>query len=73
MDKTDRTCRDWGVDNITLFVLLGSQKGLERVARVWPEGTRVFAGAIDEGLDDKGYVKPGLGDIGDRLFGTAFG
>ena len=63
--------RDWGVSNITVFSLLGSRSGLETVANVWPEGTEVFSGSVDDGLDDKGYVKPGVGDIGDRLFGTA--
>ncbi|KAH7033481.1 uracil phosphoribosyltransferase-domain-containing protein [Microdochium trichocladiopsis] len=63
--------KDWGVEKITLFSLLGSRTGLEAVANVWPEGTEVFAGGVDDGLDDKGYVKPGVGDIGDRLFGTA--
>ncbi|KXJ93338.1 uracil phosphoribosyltransferase [Microdochium bolleyi] len=63
--------KDWGVENITVFSLLGSRSGLETVANVWPEGTKVFAGGVDDGLDDKGYVKPGVGDIGDRLFGTA--
>ncbi|KAJ5672358.1 hypothetical protein N7507_001485 [Penicillium longicatenatum] len=65
--------RDWGVDHITLFALLGSEIGLQKVANVWPECTDVFVGAIDKELDDKGYVKPGLGDIGDRLFGTSLG
>ncbi|KAF7596845.1 hypothetical protein BBP40_012445 [Aspergillus hancockii] len=63
--------QDWGVENITLFSLLGSRVGLNKVASVWPEGTEIFVGAIDEGLDERGYITPGLGDIGDRLFGTA--
>lgn len=37
---------------------------------MWPEGTEFVIGAVDEGLDEKGYVVPGVGDIGDRLFGT---
>lgn len=43
------------------------------MASVWSEGTEVYVGAIDKEVDDKGYVKPGLGDIGDRLFGTSLG
>ncbi|KAI9926606.1 hypothetical protein ASPWEDRAFT_45287 [Aspergillus wentii DTO 134E9] len=65
--------RDWGVGHITLFSLLGSEKGIENVAGVWPEGTDIVVGAIDKELDDRGYVKPGLGDIGDRLYGTSLG
>ncbi|KAJ6134458.1 hypothetical protein N7523_000780 [Penicillium sp. IBT 18751x] len=63
--------KDWGVDQITLFALLGSATGLANVASAYPECTEVFVGATDPELDDKGYVKPGLGDIGDRLFGTS--
>ncbi|KAI1775628.1 uracil phosphoribosyltransferase-domain-containing protein [Hypoxylon cercidicola] len=63
--------RDWGVDQITFLCLLASQAGLETAANVWPESTRFVVGAVDPELDDKGYVKPGVGDIGDRLFGTA--
>jgi uracil phosphoribosyltransferase len=51
--------------------LLGSATGLDNVASAWPEATEIFVGGIDPDLDDKGYVKPGLGDIGDRLFGTS--
>jgi uracil phosphoribosyltransferase len=59
------------VGHITLFSLLGSATGLDNVASAWPEATEIFVGAIDPDLDDKGYVQPGLGDIGDRLFGTS--
>ena len=59
------------MDHITLFSLLGSATGLASVASAYPECTEVFVGATDPELDDKGYVKPGLGDIGDRLFGTS--
>lgn len=50
--------------------LVASQIGLENAASCWPEGTKLVIGAQDAELDDKGYVKPGLGDIGDRLYGT---
>ncbi len=50
--------------------VLASQNGLSRVASVWPAGARIVAGAVDPEVDDHGYVKPGLGDIGDRLYGT---
>ncbi|CAM1505930.1 Fc.00g115670.m01.CDS01 [Cosmosporella sp. VM-42] len=63
--------RDWGVENVTFVALLGSEKGLQRAAGVWPEGAKVIVGAADQNLDTKGYVKPGVGDIGDRLYGTS--
>ncbi|KAH7240392.1 hypothetical protein FSOLCH5_010776 [Fusarium solani] len=62
--------REWGVESISFLSLLASRPGLEKAANVWPENTRFFVGAVDEELDSKGYVKPGLGDIGDSLFGT---
>lgn len=63
--------RDWGIDQITFLCLIASKIGLETAANVWPESTRFVVGTVDPELDDKGYVKPGVGDIGDRLFGTA--
>ncbi|KAH8668830.1 uracil phosphoribosyltransferase-domain-containing protein [Xylariales sp. PMI_506] len=63
--------KDWGIDEITFLSLVASSTGLESAAAVWPEGTQFVVGTVDAGLDDKGYVKPGLGDIGDRLFGTS--
>lgn len=51
--------------------LLGSKVGLSRVSSVWPEGLDMVVGKVDDELDNKGYVKPGVGDIGDRLYGTA--
>jgi len=40
------------------------------VANTWPEGTDFLVGAVDEEIDEKGYIVPGLGDIGDRLYRT---
>lgn len=50
--------------------MLTSQKGLEHASKVWPEGTEFVVGAIDPDIDSTGYIVPGIGDIGDRLFGT---
>jgi len=61
---------DWGVDHITFVSILASRDGLNRAADVWPEGTNFVVGAIDDGVDMHGYLVPGIGDIGDRLFGT---
>ncbi|KAI9035352.1 uracil phosphoribosyltransferase [Aspergillus affinis] len=64
--------REWGIDKITFLSLLSTPVGLDRAAKVWPESTEFVVGAVDPGLDDKGYIEPGVGDIGDRLFGTSF-
>jgi uracil phosphoribosyltransferase len=65
------TFRDWGIEKVTFICALASQAGLERAESVWPEGVRFVVGAVDPELDGHGYVKPGFGDIGDRLFGTS--
>ncbi len=44
---------------------------LQRLSNAYP-GLVVYAAAIDESLNDKGYIVPGLGDAGDRTFGTQF-
>ncbi|KAH0842957.1 uracil phosphoribosyltransferase, variant [Fonsecaea monophora] len=62
--------RDWGVEKIIFLCVLGALPGIERAAAEWPEGTQVWAGGIDDALTDRGMIKPGLGDVGDRLFLT---
>ena len=49
--------------------ILGSEQGARTFAEVHPD-VPVFAAAIDAKLNDHGYIVPGLGDAGDRLFGT---
>ncbi len=58
-----------GVDRIALLCLIASPEGAARLAAQDP-GTPIFAAALDERLDARGYLRPGLGDAGDRLFGT---
>lgn len=65
-----QSLRDWGVEKIIFLCVLGAVPGLARAAEEWPEGTELWAGGVDEALTDKGMIKPGLGDIGDRLFLT---
>src|SRR5689334_18797854 len=59
---------------VTAICLLAAPEGLRRVEDAFPEGispaVRVVTGAIDAHLNDKGYIVPGLGDAGDRLFGA---
>ncbi|KAH7304516.1 uracil phosphoribosyltransferase [Stachybotrys elegans] len=63
--------RDWGLEKVTFVSLLGSKDGLSRVSSIWPDGLDLVVGKVDNELDNSGYVKPGVGDIGDRLYGTA--
>jgi uracil phosphoribosyltransferase len=64
-----------GADRITAVCLLAAPEGLETVkrelhARSDEADVRVVTSAVDERLNDKGFIVPGLGDAGDRLYGT---
>lgn len=58
-----------GAVDIRFVCLIAAPEGLLAFAREHPE-VPVFTAAIDRGLDEHGYIRPGLGDAGDRLFGT---
>lgn len=57
-----------GGKRITYLGLVGVQSGIDSVLKVHPE-INIFLAAIDKKLNSKGYITPGLGDAGDRLFG----
>ncbi|KAJ5399765.1 hypothetical protein PENPOL_c001G05953 [Penicillium polonicum] len=59
--------RDWGVKKVIMLSLLASEEGVKRAAGTWSE-VEVWVGGIDKGVDEKGMIIPGIGDIGDRLF-----
>lgn len=61
--------RDRGAREINLLVLIAAPEGIEEVNRTC-ENVRIYTCAIDSHLNDHGYIVPGLGDAGDRLFGT---
>lgn len=62
--------RDRGAATVTAICLLAAPEGLTRVDEAFPgDFVRVVTGAVDDRLNDKGYIVPGLGDAGDRLFG----
>ena len=58
-----------GIKKIKLLSLLASPEGSARLMESHPDVT-IYTAAIDERLNDLGYIVPGLGDAGDRLFGT---
>jgi uracil phosphoribosyltransferase len=61
---------DRGATAVTAICLLAAPEGLARLDAAFPgDAIRVITGAIDDKLNDKGYIVPGLGDAGDRLFG----
>jgi uracil phosphoribosyltransferase len=58
-----------GARSVTLVCLVAAPEGIERFQGEHPD-VRVVTAAIDRGLDERGYIVPGLGDAGDRLYGT---
>ena len=58
-----------GCTNIKLLVLVAVPEGLSRIEKHHPD-VEIYAGAVDEKLNEHGYIVPGLGDAGDRIFGT---
>ena len=58
-----------GIKNITYVGLVGAPEGVKKVQEAHPD-VDIFLAALDEKLNEKGYIVPGLGDAGDRLFGT---
>ncbi len=58
-----------GCTNIRLMCLLGAPVGIERVQKEHPD-VDIYIAAVDDHLNDHGYIVPGLGDAGDRIFGT---
>lgn len=64
-----QTLKDKGVKHIKLICLLATPVGIEVVQKAHPE-VEIFVAAIDERLNEHGYIVPGLGDAGDRIFGT---
>jgi uracil phosphoribosyltransferase len=61
--------RERGVDNIKVMVLVAAPVGLDALLAA-DDQVHIYTCAIDEGLNDAAYIVPGLGDAGDRIFGT---
>ena len=58
-----------GYKNIRLMCLVGVKEGIEAVEKAHPD-VDIYIAAVDEKLNEVGYILPGLGDAGDRIFGT---
>jgi uracil phosphoribosyltransferase len=59
----------WGASRIKLINLIAAPEGVRAVQQAHPD-VPIFAAALDRQLNEKGYIMPGLGDAGDRQFGT---
>ena len=58
------------MSRIVLIAVLGSEEGVRRAAAEWEGGVEVWVGGVDNKLDARGMICPGVGDVGDRLFLT---
>jgi uracil phosphoribosyltransferase len=61
--------KERGATNLRFLCLLAAPEGIERFTKAHPD-VPVFTASIDERLNEKGYIIPGLGDAGDRMYGT---
>lgn len=61
--------KERGARDVRFVCLLAAPEGIERLEAAQPD-VPIYTGAIDEHLNDHGYIVPGLGDAGDRLYGT---
>ncbi len=61
--------KEKGVKDIRFLALVSAPEGLEKFSKIHPD-VDVYTACIDEGLNENGYIVPGLGDAGDRVFNT---
>jgi len=61
--------KNWGVKKIKIVGLIGAPEGIAAMQQAHPD-VPIYLAAIDDHLNEKGYIVPGLGDAGDRQFGT---
>lgn len=64
-----RMLKDRGCKNIHFMCIIAAPEGVERMKKDHPD-VDLYIGALDERLNEHGYIVPGLGDAGDRIFGT---
>lgn len=67
---TVEVLKRWGAKKIKFVGLIGAPEGIARMQKEHPD-VPIYLAAIDDHLNEKGYIVPGLGDAGDRQFGTA--
>ncbi len=61
--------KEKGIENIKLMCLVAAPQAAQKVNADHPD-VRIYVAALDDKLNDQGYIVPGLGDAGDRIFGT---
>ena len=68
-DAAISALKERGCNHIKLMVLVAAPEGIARIQSSHPD-VDIFCGVVDKGLNERGYIVPGLGDAGDRIFGT---
>ena len=61
--------KNYGVKHIKLMNIIAAPEGVEVIQKEHPD-VELFCAALDEKLNEHGYIVPGLGDAGDRIYGT---
>jgi uracil phosphoribosyltransferase len=69
IDDTLKALKEKGIIVESVISIVSAPEGIDRVTKTYP-GVSIFTAAIDKELNDKKYIVPGLGDYGDRYFGT---
>lgn len=64
-----KTLKKYGVKNISFICIIAAPEGVKAFAEAYPE-IPLYVGALDRQLNEKAYICPGLGDCGDRIYGT---
>lgn len=67
--KTIEILKNAGVKNIRLMCIIAAPEGIDAVNKAYPD-VDIYCGSVDEKLNEHNYIVPGLGDAGDRIFGT---
>ncbi|KAI0004855.1 PRTase-like protein [Xylariaceae sp. FL0662B] len=65
-----QTLKEWGVRRIVVLSVVAAADGVRRAAAEWPEAVDIWVAGLDAELTPSGMLKPGVGDVGDRLFLT---
>jgi uracil phosphoribosyltransferase len=71
LENTFKALKSHGIPKqIHIISVIGSKQGVEYIKNIFPENTHLWIAAIDEKLNNKGYIVPGIGDAGDLSFGV---
>jgi uracil phosphoribosyltransferase len=64
-----KVVKDAGASSVRLIAIIAAPEGIRNIEEQHPD-CRIVVAAIDRGLNERGFIVPGLGDAGDRLYGT---